>query len=74
MTESKKLKWNKALTRLMVILGLGGGLMLLYSNPDADPEKYRPNKKLENIGLITMGTGMLCALGAAATEKKDQSR
>lgn len=48
--------------------------MLLYSNPDADPKKYHSNEKLENIGLITMGTGMLCALDAAATAKKNQSR
>lgn len=53
---------------------IDGGIMLLYSNPDADPKKYHSNEKLENIGLITMGTGMLCALDAAATAKKNQSR
>lgn len=50
------------------------GVLLLYSNPDADPKQYHSNKKLENIGLITMGTGMLCALTVAATAKKNQSR
>ena len=53
---------------------IDGGGMLLYSTPDADPKKYHSNKKLENIGLITMGPGMLCALTVAATAKKNQSR
>lgn len=50
------------------------GVMSLYSNPDADPKKYHSNEKLENIGLITMGTGMLYALTVVATAKKTQSR